>query len=109
MADKKIVRVSGGTSEPSEPRAFTPTDDNKGKAKMQRVFAFLLWILGIGCEVGAILLLRSVPINTTWLIALIGADLVLVIIGSLLWKKSNRLDPASEKEPVKFFIQNQLG
>jgi hypothetical protein len=31
------------------------------------------------------------------------------IIGSMLWKKSNKLDPASEKEPVKFFIQNQLG
>jgi hypothetical protein len=27
----------------------------------------------------------------------------------LLWKKSNRFDPASEKDKVKFFIQNQLG
>lgn len=29
--------------------------------------------------------------------------------GILLWKKANRFDPASEKEPVKFFFQNQLG
>jgi hypothetical protein len=27
----------------------------------------------------------------------------------MLWKKANRLDPASEKDKVKFFIQNQLG
>ena len=37
------------------------------------------------------------------------ADLIFAVIGSLLWKKSNRLDPASEKDTVKFFIQNQLG
>jgi Na+/proline symporter len=44
-----------------------------------------------------------------WLIVLIVADLAFVIIGSLLWKKANRFDPASEKDKVKFFIQNQLG
>jgi uncharacterized protein YacL len=37
------------------------------------------------------------------------ADLVFAIVGSLLWKKSNRLDPASEKNKIKFFVQNQLG
>ena len=26
-----------------------------------------------------------------------------------MWKKSNRFDPASEKDGFKFFIQNQLG
>jgi hypothetical protein len=45
----------------------------------------------------------------TWLIVLIVADLIFAVIGSLLWKKSNRLDPASEKDKIKFFIQNQLG
>lgn len=39
-------------------------------------------------------------------IAVIG---VLAIAGSFLWKKANRLDPASRNEPVRFFIQNQLG
>lgn len=34
---------------------------------------------------------------------------LLAVGGSLLWKQANRLDPASRKEPVKFFIQNQLG
>ncbi len=27
----------------------------------------------------------------------------------MLWKKANKLDPASEKDKVKFFVQNQLG
>ena len=44
-----------------------------------------------------------------WLIVVIAVILVLAITGSLLWKKANRLDPASEKDKVKFFIQNQLG
>ncbi len=33
----------------------------------------------------------------------------LAIGGSFLWKKANRLDPASRAQPVRFFIQNQLG
>jgi hypothetical protein len=44
-----------------------------------------------------------------WLIGLIVIDLILVVIGSLLWKKANRLDPASNRDKVKFFLQNQLG
>jgi len=44
-----------------------------------------------------------------WLIVFIAADLVFAVIGSLLWKKANRFDPASEKDKFRFFIQNQLG
>ena len=40
---------------------------------------------------------------------LIVGALIFAVIGSLLWKKSNRLDPASEKDKVKYFVQNQLG
>lgn len=45
----------------------------------------------------------------TWLIVLIVADLIFAVVGSILWKKSNRLEPASEKDKFKFFVQNQLG
>ena len=45
----------------------------------------------------------------TWLIVAIVVILILAITGSMLWKKANRLDPASEKDKVRFFIQNQLG
>ena len=38
-----------------------------------------------------------------------GAIGALSIIGSQLWKKANRLDPAKRSEPFRFFVQNQLG
>jgi len=108
---KKVVRVGGddASSEVREPKTFAPTAENKGKATKFRIFAFLSWIVAIGIEVWAILLLRKPPINTTYLIIMIAVIFVFAVIGSLLWKKANRLDPASEKEKVKFFVQNQLG
>jgi hypothetical protein len=106
---KKVTRVEGGTSQPGEPRTFTPTEKSEGKAKSLRIYSIILWILAIGCEVGAILMLQQVPVSTLWLIVLIAADLILIIIGSLLWKKANRFDPASEKDKFRFFVQNQLG
>ncbi len=107
--EKKIVHVEGGTSEPGEPRQFVAGEESKGKAKGLRLYAIILWLLGIACEVGAIIVLQKVPVSMTWLIVLIAADLILVIIGSQFWKKANRFDPASEKDPVRFFVQNQLG
>ena len=44
-----------------------------------------------------------------WLIGALVIDLILVIIGSQLWKKSNRLDPASKQNSVKFFLWNNMG
>ncbi len=110
---KKLTRVEGGetpsTSTAKETKPFIASDESKAKARNFRIFAIISWIVAIGLEVGAILMLKKVPINTTWLIVLIVADLIFAVIGSLLWKKSNRFDPASEKEKFKFFIQNQLG
>jgi dipeptide/tripeptide permease len=85
------------------------TAESKGKAKSLRLFALLAWIVAIGLEVWAIIMLKTPPISMAWLIGLIIVDLGLVILGSVLWKKSNRLDPASEKDKTRFFIQNQLG
>ncbi len=110
---KKLTKVEGGdtpsTTSARETKPFVPTSESKGKAKSLRLFAILSFIVAIGFEIGAILLLKKAPANTLGLIVLIAADLIFAVIGSLLWKKSNRLDPASEKEKVKFFIQNQLG
>jgi hypothetical protein len=85
------------------------TAESKGKAKSLRLFAMLAWIVAIGLEIWAIIMLKTPPISMAWLIGLIVVDLGLVILGSVLWKKSNRLDPASEKDKTRFFIQNQLG
>jgi hypothetical protein len=117
MADRKtpikITKVEGGetpsASTGNETKPFIPNEESKAKAKNFRIIAIISWIVAIGFEIGAILLLKKVPVNTTWLIVLIVADLIFAVIGSLIWKKSNRLDPASEKDKVKFFIQNQLG
>jgi uncharacterized protein YacL len=110
---KKLTKVEGGEVTSSaaarETKPFVPSDESKGKAKSLRLFAIISWIVAIGFEIGAILLLKNAPVNTAGLIVLIVADLIFAVIGSLLWKKSNRLDPASEREKVKFFVQNQLG
>jgi hypothetical protein len=117
MADKgtkkKLTKVGDGetqsTTTVKETKPFIASDDSKSKARNLRLIAIVSWIVAIGFEIGAILLLRKQPISTLWLIVLIGADLIFAVIGSLLWKKSNRLDPASEKDRIKFFFQNQLG
>jgi len=107
---KKVTRVSGGdTSAVGQGPKGTPPAIDKPKARTLRIIAILAWIVAIGFEVVAILQLKKVPVNTTILIVLIVADLIFAVTGILLWKKSNRLDPASNKEPVKFFLQNQLG
>ncbi len=107
---KKVTRVGGGEASPAkEAKTFVASDESKGKALKFRLFALLSWIVAIGIEVWAILLLQKPPINTTYLIIMIVAIMIFAIIGSLLWKKANRFDPASEKQKIKFFIQNQLG
>jgi Na+/proline symporter len=110
---KKIVKVGGGESSTKtaakKAQSFVVTEESKSKAKTFRLLAIVTWIIAIGFEAGAIFMLKKAPINTTWLIGLIVADLIFAVIGSLLWKKANRFDPASEKEKFKFFIQNQLG
>ena len=92
----------------SERKVFIASDEAKGKAKQLRLFAFLAWIIAIGGQIFAILKLIGDE-TLVWLIVVIVAILILSITGSILWKKANRLDPASEKDKVRFFVQNQLG
>jgi len=106
---KKLTRVEGGEGKRADGRpAFTPTAESKGKAKSFRIFALLSFLVAIGLEVFAILQLNAGA--EMWiLIALIVADMVFAIVGSVLWKKANRFDPASERDKFRFFVQNQLG
>jgi len=108
---KKVTNVESDdtTSTSNDGRVFTPTEENAKKATMNRIISAILWAAGIGIEIFAIIKLKEVPINMTLLIVLIVAILILVVIANVLWKKANRLDPASEKNKTKFFIQNQLG
>ena len=113
MSTKKITKVGGDEDTPQK-STFTPTAEAKDKAAQLRIFAILAWVLAIAAEVGAILVLlkSSKPIVTStwvWMISFIVADLIFVVVGSMLRKKANRFDPASKKDTIKFFIQNQLG
>ena len=114
---KKVVRVedpapsrqqkSGGAA--SDP-AWTPAPEAKAKATRLRWISWAAWLIAIGIEAFAIFwVLKQVPVNMVLLIALIVVTGALSVAGSLCWKQANRLDPASERNGVRFFVQNQLG
>jgi len=88
---------------------FEATDAAKSSAARLRLIAGLLWLLGIGAQIFAISLLLKKPVVLWQIIVLIVIDLAFVITGSLLWKKSNRMDPPSEANKFRFFLQSQLG
>ena len=101
----------------------------KGNALPYRIGAFIFWALALGCEVLAILVMfhkvdfgnftKQVIVSADtiqnpvgWYIVWIGAlvlDLIFLIIGSQLWKKANHLSPASKKNKLAFWLQNNLG
>ena len=88
--------------------------DPKKRATTKRVWAIISWIIAIAFEVIGILKLTHVidwfsGLNLTiFLLICIWLDLIFVIIGSLLWKKANHIDPASEKNKKKFWFWNNL-
>jgi hypothetical protein len=116
MATKKITRVNDGEENTPQKGTFVSTAEAKGQAKQLRLYAVILWILAIIAEVGAMAILfkknPEIALSTSFrvtLIVILLLDLVLLIAGSAFWKKSNRFDPASEKDGFKFILRNQLG
>lgn len=109
---KKITRVGGDENAPAanSQTTFVATKESKARAKQLRLFAVLAWVVAIALQVYAIFfVLLKPPVNMALLIGVIVVNLILALVGSTLWKKSNRLDPASEADQARFFIQNQLG
>lgn len=128
MAEKKehnIIEVE--SDKPAKKKTSTSakkktTEDGRtvievtesGSAVGYRIGAIVLWVVAIACEIIGLLLLfgkiNVTKISTlTLILILLGVDLVCVIIGSQLWKKSNKIDPASKKNKVKFWLWNNLG
>jgi len=104
--------TSGAEAEVDVTKAWQATNDQKAKAKKLRLMAGGSWFVAIGTEIAAIVLLLRDTFNSGGLVLLIGLLVVIAvfaILGSILWKKSNRHDPATKVEPLKFFVQNQLG
>lgn len=88
--------------------------ERKGAALPFRIGAIVLWALGIACEVMAILVMNGTLFlpgfpKTTWLIVWIVLDLVLVVIGSQLWKHANHVSPASKENKLAYWVQTELG
>ena len=113
MSDKKITRVSKVESTSSDSNYnWKPTEDNKSKAVTFRVIAAISWVVAVAFEIWGILKLRAGDVQEngmTILIVFIVIAMIFAVTGNFLWKKANRLDPASKKEKFKFWIQNQLG
>lgn len=113
--DKKVTRVKTDSSKLSEVeqeriKNYQVSPENKKKATTNRIIAAVLWVVAIAAELFAIFwVLKQDPIIFWLLIVLIVVIAILAIVGSVLWKKSNRLDPAPRSETVRFFVQNQLG
>lgn len=115
---KKVVDVeasrSAGARGESEPRGeapvWSPEPEAKAKAVKLRVVSWIVWAVAIAVELFAIFwILKQVPVNLWLLIGAIVVTGILSVAGSLCWKQANRLDPAAERDAVRFFVQNQLG
>jgi hypothetical protein len=115
MTDKKSdadTNKGAPAPEVDVTNAWHASQDQKSKAKKLRLFASGSWVVAIGTEIGAIVLLLKNKFdegNLVLLVALLVVIAVFAIAGSLLWKAANKHDPASKADKVKFFVQNQLG
>ena len=110
MSDTEPTK--GTESEIDVTQAWQASNDQKAKAKKLRLMAGGSWFVAIATEIAAIVMLMKDTFNSGGLVLLIGLLVVIAvfaILGSILWKKSNRHDPATRSEPFKFFVQNQLG
>lgn len=114
MAEKKkktITRVEAdGTTSTTTAKVVEASGSDTGF----RVGAILCWVLAFVAEILAILIVVG-KINWTFastlvqLIIFIVLDLIFVIIASVLWKRANHINPASEKNKFLFALQNNLG
>ena len=117
MAEKKKVKrefVDASTGTTKKRTTAVVSAANKSSATTKRIFSIILWVVALLAEVGAILMLNGtwyVPADKQmmFLIGLVVIDLILVVIGALLWKSANRLDPPSKKKKLSFFLLSQMG
>ena len=72
-----------------------------------RIGAILLWVAALVCEIFAIRMFNLA--DETLAIVFIVADAITCIIGSLLWKRSNKIDPPSKQNKLGFFLKSQMG
>jgi len=106
MSDNKPAEEVDVTKE------WRATHDQESAAKRLRLFAALAWIVAIAGEIAGVVLLYRHKFdhgNLGLLIGILVGIAIFAIVGNLMWKAANKHDTARESEPVKFFVQNQLG
>ena len=140
-AVKKVVKAAEETAEPAveeieevveeaaeEAKPAKKTADKKpqgsnlqqakpkGSSTGYRIGAIALWVVALGLEIVAIMiLLGKIKMNFLGLsslgqiIVFLVLDLICVVIGSQLWKKANHISPMSKKNPTLFWIWNNMG
>ncbi|WP_139651863.1 hypothetical protein [Raoultibacter phocaeensis] len=113
---KKIAHPHQGGSGAAATEAVREQmhEERKGNALPFRIGAIVLWVLGIACEVMAILVANGTLFlpglsQMAWIIVWIVADLVFVVVGSQLWKRANHLSPASKENKLAYWMQTDLG
>ncbi|WP_217134399.1 hypothetical protein [Leucobacter chinensis] len=117
---KKVVRASeaqskNGKNIPRSPRqadgpVWAPTEEAARKAKTSRLIAWGSWAIAIIAEVATIIWVLPTANEKLWLLLVMLVPIALfAIAGNLMWKKANRLSPASKENAFAFFVQNQLG
>jgi len=108
---KRITRVEGASNAPSGQK-WTPTAEAKSQAVKKRLLAAVFWALAIIAQVAGIwYLCKYTPLEggeKVIMIAILAADLILLIAGSFYWKGANRLDPPSKASAI-FGVQSQFG
>ena len=113
---KKIVSADTGLEVEAGSRKATKMKEAApvGNAGGLRAGAVALWLVALGLEFLAIMIFAG-KVNWTFMPSmyqLIGAlvlDLAFVIVGAQLWKKANRIKPASEKNKFTFWLWNNMG
>ncbi len=114
--EHKIVSASTGEAvKPGKRPAASAAVQQTGNATGLRVGAVILWVIALVFEVLAIALFLEKLLILPQIdplykaIAALVVDAVCVIIGSQLWKKANHIDPASQKNALKFWLWNNMG
>lgn len=115
--EHKIVSASTGQAvKPgTRPASGAAVPQQTGNATGLRVGAVIFWLIALAFEALAIALFlekllilpKFQPLHKA--IAALVVDAIFVIIGSLMWKKANHIDPASQKNALKFWLWNNMG
>ncbi|MBQ6896129.1 MAG: hypothetical protein IJN69_02855, partial [Oscillospiraceae bacterium] len=113
---KKIIsadtglEVEAGSRKKAKMKEAAPV----GNAGGLRAGAVALWVVALVFEIVAVMIFSG-KINWTFMPSLwqviitLVLDLVFVIVGAQLWKKANRIKPASEENKFLFWLWNNMG